>query len=420
MFEYVQPGKVVCKFCRDFDPKGGGDYAEGKSWPQWKLDYLKRHITQKVHLDSVSGLRTKRTQVSLNTLLSETEEQKAVREEILERGKQADEPVKVLISDVLLAIDMDASMNSVQLIHKHMEKYTTVLDSWRGKNYAFVFVDCLAQVTTKHVVTAIQEAPFHTLIVDESTDVSTSKMLALYIKYSHAGAGSQETTFAGLIQLKSGTADAIHQAILSFYSEHNLDLQKMVMFTSDGASVMLGKKGGVATLLKRSIPHLIEQHCVAHREDLGIDDAWSGLVLMRDVETLLRTTYTMFSRSGTKHTKFEELAAAAEKDVIAFKQIHEVRWLSRHFAVEALVRNMDTLETYCEEVVRVRNDPIVRYILNTIQNRKYRIALMALEHLLRELANLCRMFQRKNLSVHEAHDLAKAKIKKIEVSVLAA
>ena len=52
------------------------------------------------------------------------------------------------------------------------------------------------------------------------------------------------------------------------------------MFTSDGASVMLGKNNGVAAILKREIPHLYEQHCVAHREDLAFEDAWKKLALM--------------------------------------------------------------------------------------------------------------------------------------------
>ena len=67
----------------------------------------------------------------------------------------------------------------------------------------------------------------------------------------------------------------ILDAITKFYADHALDMNKMVMFTSDGASVMLGRHKGAAALLKRQVPHLTEQHCVAHREDLGIDDAWN-------------------------------------------------------------------------------------------------------------------------------------------------
>ena len=167
----------------------------------------------------------------------------------------------------------------------------------------------------------------------------------------------------------------------------------------------------MATLLKKTVPHLIEQHCVAQREDLGVDDAWHGITLMRDVETLLRTTYTTFSRSSTKHSKLEELVNVTEKDVVAVKQANGVCWLSRHFAMEALVRNIDVLLAYCEEEVRVRNDPISKYLLNTPQNPKYRVTLFALENILRDLANFCKRFQLKDLSAHDAHDLAMAKIK---------
>ena len=61
----------------------------------------------------------------------------------------------------------------------------------------------------------------------------------------------------------------------------------MVMFTSDGASVMLGKNNGVAAILKREISYLCEQHCVAHREDLVVEDAWKELSLMQHIKTLL-------------------------------------------------------------------------------------------------------------------------------------
>ena len=88
----------------------------------------------------------------------------------------------------------------------------------------------------------------------------------------------------------------ILDAITKFYADHALDMNKMVMFTSDGASVMLGRHKGAAALLKRQVPHLTEQHCVAHREDLGIDDAWK-VPIMKEVETLLRTVYSMFCRS---------------------------------------------------------------------------------------------------------------------------
>jgi hypothetical protein len=71
-------------------------------------------------------------------------------------------------------------------------------------------------------------------------------------------------------------------------------------------------------VLKREIKHLSEQHFVAHREDLGIDYAWKQVSIMHDIEMLLRTVYTMFSRSSVKKGQFEEFAKVTECDAVAF------------------------------------------------------------------------------------------------------
>ena len=108
----------------------------------------------------------------------------------------------------------------------------------------------------------------------------------------------------------------------------------MVMFTSDGPVVMLGKRNDVAKLLKNFVPHIIEQHCVAHREDLGIHYAWSKISLMQDIETFVRTVHTMFSRCSAKKQGLPAIAQASGHNPITFKPIHDVMWLSRHFAIQ--------------------------------------------------------------------------------------
>ena len=193
---------------------------------------------------------------------------------------------------------MNSSLYSVQDINERMEKYVELLDSWRSKNYAFKFLEIINSVVEHDIFKEIEAANFHTLTIDESTDISVNKCLILYFKFRPKGCHEYKTFFGGIIHLQACDASSILLAIKQFYQEKKLDLQKMVMFTSDGASVMLGKVNGVAAKLKLQVPHLVQQHCVAHREDLRISHTWKEIKLMRDIDTFMRTVYTIFSRSS--------------------------------------------------------------------------------------------------------------------------
>ena len=171
--------------------------------------------------------------------------------------------VKVLIDNVVLAIKMNASMLSVQDIHDHVAKYVTILENWRSKNYAFEFVECIDFVVKSQFMSELRQSAFHTLIIDESTDISVQKML-MYVKYRPQTEIVYKTFFAGIVKLIACDSVSIVAAITQFYFD-NIDIQKMVMCTSEGASVMLGKNNGVAAILRHDISHLCEQHCVAHR-----------------------------------------------------------------------------------------------------------------------------------------------------------
>jgi len=281
---------VVCQICQEASA-GGTFTCTGKRWDDWKIDYLKRHINQKSHLDSVTKLRCQKSG-GLQRLLTESAHDRANRKEVsLRRNANADE-VKVLIDNVLLAVNMNVSILSVQ---DHIGKYVSIPESWHSKNYGFEFVECINAVVQKEVMHDLSNASYHTLVADESTDVSVTKMLILYAKFRPSNATIYKTVFAGILQLPTCDSTAITAAIQEFYATNNLDIQKMVMFTSDGASVMLGKNNGVAAQLRRDVSHLLEQHCVAHREELGIDDECKHVSLMKDIETLLYELSTLCS-----------------------------------------------------------------------------------------------------------------------------
>lgn len=94
-------------------------------------------------------------------------------------------------------------------------------------------------VVQAETLESVRNAQVHTLIVDDSTDITVHKMLVLYIKFREENQVAYKTVFAGIVQLAGCSAQHIADAIIKFYMHHRLDLQKMDMLASDGASVML-------------------------------------------------------------------------------------------------------------------------------------------------------------------------------------
>ena len=177
-----------------------------------------------------------------------------------------------------------ASMLSVQTIHNHVGKFASLPDNWRSKNYTLEFVAAINEVVAEEIFTELRASLFHTLIVNERTDIAVHKVLVLYFKYRSPNSLVYKTVFVGIIQLTASHAQTLEQAIKQFYNEIEIDINRLVILTSDCASIMLGRWNGLAALLKRTVPHLSEQHCVAHREDLALTASWKDNSLLKNVE----------------------------------------------------------------------------------------------------------------------------------------
>ena len=82
-------------------------------------------------------------------------------------------------------------------------------------------------------------------------------------------------------------------------------LNKLVALGSDGASVMLGKNGGVIAILKEKQPSMIAVHCARHRLELTYKDAVKQIPLAEKVVTLLSGLYYMYRNSPLNRTNLK-------------------------------------------------------------------------------------------------------------------
>ena len=79
------------------------------------------------------------------------------------------------------------------------------------------FLDCQAEVVQEKVEEKIAEGEVYGLMIDEYTDISARKHLAMVTKYIHQG--SSRLAFLQDIQLPNGTADTIYSSMKNVLAE---------------------------------------------------------------------------------------------------------------------------------------------------------------------------------------------------------
>ena len=132
-------------------------------------------------------------------------------------------------------------------------------------------IQALAEIISQNIMKSLQTSPFFSLCIDGMTDVSVTKQLIIYGRYLVQR--KVKTNFLQICELIDGTAETIVSKVYQICDELQLDLQKLCGLGSDGASVMLGVRGGVSTLLKQQTPFLVANHCIAHRLALACGQA---------------------------------------------------------------------------------------------------------------------------------------------------
>ena len=127
------------------------------------------------------------------------------------------------------------------------------------------------------VVEQAKKAQALGLLTDEVSDISMTEHLMTFIQFFYQNSGRVVTSFLScqniLEDFASANAQAISELIVESVKSSGLEVEKFTGFSSDGASVMLGKKTGVAALLREICPSLLNIHCICHKLALACADS---------------------------------------------------------------------------------------------------------------------------------------------------
>ncbi|KAG6445807.1 hypothetical protein O3G_MSEX004113 [Manduca sexta] len=169
---------------------------------------------------------------------------------------------------------------------------------------------------TEQLIEKTKIIEFFSLALDESTDISSTAQLLIFIRGVTQDFEVYEELL-GMCSLKDQTKGVdILNALLDECSETDLDLSKLSGVTTDGAPSMIGVNSGLVTLLKKNLQEkninaedLTQFHCIIHQEALC-----SKKNEFQNVMKVVVSTVKFIKSRGLNHRQFKQFLDDIESE----------------------------------------------------------------------------------------------------------
>lgn len=193
----------------------------------------------------------------------------------------------------------------------------------------------------------------YSLIIDESTDISTIKYLCLCIRYYSDQNKRHIVDFLGLVVVESSLANELYKCIKEFLASVNIRLTSLIGIGTDGGSNLCGCKNSVYTLLRTDIPNLKLIRCVCHSLNNAASKAAEELPA--SVEFLCREIFNWFNNSSTRKINFKRLFdlinTNENRNFHEFVKLSTTRWLARYSVVNVILDQWLELKTHFDMII---------------------------------------------------------------------
>lgn len=168
---------------------------------------------------------------------------------------------------IALFTAMHASVSAVDELGEILQEFDGKFRMHRTK-CAAVIKNVLAPHFNHKLDKMVKDAPGYSLMLDESTHVSTTKQLCVSVRFHNSKTNCISNTFLDLKKVANGAAEVMHQCVMDILSDHGLSLKDCVGIATDGANSMCGEHNSLWSRLREGNPDLILVKCMCHSLDL--------------------------------------------------------------------------------------------------------------------------------------------------------
>lgn len=243
----------------------------------------------------------------------------------------------------------------------------------------------------------LQKCKF-SLIIDECTDVSTSKSLVLVVRFYDAHVEIVSDYFLALIKIEHSSASGIFGAICNFFQENQIPFKNLIGFAADNAATMMGHKSGVKQRLMQVNPDLYTLGCSCHSLDLCSSAACCKLP--SSVEELSRDIYAYFSHSSKRVEAFKEYQFFTQTQPHKILRPSQTRWLSLQSVVNRILEQWSALQLFFSNEALSENVSKAKNILAALHNDYFKLYFWFLSYILEIINKINLEFQSEGFKMH--------------------
>jgi hypothetical protein len=183
-----------------------------------------------------------------------------------------------------------------------------------------------------------------------------------------------------------------------------LIINNLQFFLKKKFQFILGNRNGVTTQFKASNPFLTSVHCIAHRLHLAGKDAANQVKYFKDFESTCKELYAYFSGSYKRMINLKMIQETNDDPQLAVLNIINTRWLSLSNVVQNLYQIIDSIIDALELDKVNTNDRREKERITKLLDAldpKFRLTTMYMADLTFILSNLCKTFQKDNVTLSD-------------------
>lgn len=191
----------------------------------------------------------------------------------------------------------------------------------------------------------INTAPFFSLALDESTDVTDLAQFSVIARYA-AGDTLREESLAVLPIKGSTRGEDLFKSFMEFTHEKKLPMDKLLSVCTDGAPCMVGKnKGFVALLREHEKRPILSFHCILHQEGLCAQMCDGQL---SEVMSLVIRVINFIVARALNDRQFKALLDEVGNNFHGLLLYSNVSWLSRGKVLSRFAACLNEIRTFLE------------------------------------------------------------------------